>query len=321
MKKLKLNSYLDARILNRIAEKKETLDKARPLPKIVLRRLQEDMIVEWTYHSNAIEGNTLTLGETKLVLEQGITIKGKSLKEHFEATNHKEAILFLLRILKQKKRITLDLIDQTHKIILKNIEKEYAGVYRAGQVRILGANFIPPNYIKVPQLMRELIRWFYDKSNKLSVIDTAALFHYKFVAIHPYYDGNGRTARLLMNLILMQQGYPPVIISKIDRKKYLNALYEANKKNFKPIVLLTAISLEKSLDRYLSAIAKSIGYDKKLVPLRVLAKQTPYGQDYLSLLMRQGKIHGVKEGKAWYSSKQEVINYIKQRLRKRLLKK
>lgn len=321
MKKFKLNSYLDIRILDRIAEKKETLDKARPLPKIVLRRLQEDMTVEWTYHSNAIEGNTLTLGETKLVLEQGITIKGKSLKEHFEAANHKEAILFLLRILKQKKRITLDLIDQTHKIILKNIEKEYAGVYRAGQVRILGANFIPPNYIKVPQLMKELIRWFYNKSNKLSVVDTAALFHYKLAAIHPYYDGNGRTARLLMNLILMQQGYPPVIISKTDRKKYLAALYEANKRNFKPIVLLTAISLEKSLDRYLSAVAKSIGYDKKLVPLRVLAKQTPYSQDYLSLLTRQGKIHGIKEGKVWYSSKQEVIDYIKQRLRKRLLKK
>lgn len=310
-------SYLDERILKRIEEKKEKLDRARPLPKIVLRRLQEEMIVEWTYHSNAIEGNTLTLGETRLVLEEGITIAGKTLKEHLEATNHKEAILFLLKILKEKKKVTLDLIDQIHKIVLKNIEKEFVGVYRHGQVRIVGARFIPPNYLKVPKLMDDLIKWFNKDGQRMHVIDRATLFHHKFVMIHPYYDGNGRTARLLMNLILMQKGFPPVIISNTDRKKYINALNRADNGNFAPLILLVAISLEKSLDRYLSAIAKSIGHEKKMVPLRKLAKQTPYSQEYLSLLVRQGKIHGIKEGKIWYSSKEDISNYVKQRLRKR----
>lgn len=321
MRHNKLISSLDPRILKRIEEKREKLDQARPLPQIVLRRLQEEMIIEWTYNSNAIEGNTLTLGETRLVLEQGITIKGKSLKEHMEATNHKEAILFLLKILAQKKKVNINLIHQIHQIVLKNIEKEYAGVYRSGQVRILGAPFIPPNYLKVPKLMEELIAWLYGEGKKLHLIDRAALLHHQFVKIHPYYDGNGRTARLLMNLILMLDGYPPVIISNTDRRKYLNALTWADKKNFKPLVLLVAIALEKSLDRHLLAIAKSIGYDKKMMPLRKLAKQSPYTQDYLSLLIRQGKIHGLKEGKVWYSSKEDVVNYIQSRLRKRSFSK
>jgi Fic family protein len=259
----------------------------------------------------------LTLGETRLVLEEGIMIAGKTLKEHLEATNHKEAILFLLKILKEKKTITLDLIDQIHKIVLKNIEREFAGAYRHGQVRIVDARFIPPNYLKVPKLMDDLVNWLKGEGQKLHIIDRAALFHHKFVMIHPYYDGNGRTARLLMNLILMQKAFPPVIISNIDRKKYINALNRADKNDFASLILLVAISLEKSLDRYLRAIAKSIGYDKKLVPLGELAKQTPYSQEYLSLLIRQGKIHGIKEGKVWYSSKEDITNYIKQRLRKR----
>jgi len=316
MKNLRLRSILDNRILKRIEEKKKKLDKVRPLPKIVLERLQKEITTEWTYNSNAIEGNSLTLGETRLILEEGITIRGKSLKEHLEATNHKEAIFFLAKTLKQKKKIDLRLVNNIHGIILKNIEKEFAGVYRSGQVRILGANFIPPNYLKVPKLMKELIKWL-NKKEGVSIIDKAGLFHHKLVVIHPYYDGNGRTARLLMNLILMQKGYPPVIISKIDRKKYLNALNQADKNNFKPLLVLIAISLEKTLDKYLSTVAKSVNYNKNLITLNPLSKQTPYSKDYLGLLIRQGKIHGIKRGKVWYSSKEDVNDYMGQRLRKK----
>ena len=309
-----MSKYFNPKILKRIKEKKRLLDKSRPLPKTVLEKLREQIIIEWTYNSNAIEGNSLTLRETKLVLEEGITVAGKSLREHFEATNHRDAILFLEKLVKKRKIEEKDVL-KIHQVILKNIEKEFAGKYRNGLVRILGAKKLPPNYLKVPKLMRELYQWVNKNPEKLNIIELASLVHYKFVAIHPYYDGNGRTARLLMNLLLMQKGYPAIIVLRNDRKRYYNALNKADEGDFRPFILLMAISIERSLDLYLRAVKH--GRRNNLESLLELAKKTKYSQEYLSLLARQGKLSAVKDGRKWYSSLKAVRDYIKKRERKR----
>ncbi len=306
--------YIDSKILKRIEEKKRLLDRSRPLPKSALDKLREQIITEWTYNSNAIEGSTLTLRETRLILEQGITVAGKSLREHFEATNHRDAILFLETLVK-KRKIKEDNILQIHQIISKNIEKEYAGKYREGQVRILGARKIPPNYLKIPGLMKESYLWINKNPEKLNIVELSSLAHYKFVAIHPFYDGNGRTARLLMNLILMQKGYPPVVILRNDRKRYYNALRKADGGDYKSFILLMAISIERALDLYLRAIKS--GAKDELEPLSKLAKKTVYSQEYLSLLARQGKLAAAKEGRRWYSSLSAIKDYKEKRERKR----
>jgi len=309
-----MTKYLNQKLLERIEEKKKLLDKNRPLPRSVLEKLREQIIVEWTYNSNAIEGNSLTLRETKLVLEEGITVAGKSLREHFEATNHRDAILFLEKLIKNKKIKESDIL-KIHEIISKNIEKEYAGKYRRGMVRILGAKKLPPNYLKIPKLMKELYEWINKNPDRLNIVELASLAHYKFVAIHPHYDGNGRTARLLMNLMLMQNGYPPVIILKNDRKRYYNALRKADQGDYKPFVLLMAISIERSLDLYLRAIKEE--KEEGLEPLSKIAKKTIYSQEYLSLLARQGKLSATKQGREWYSSLKAIKEYKEKRDRRR----
>jgi Fic family protein len=304
--------YLNPKIISRLEEKEALLNKNRPLPKPALLKLREQMIVEGTYNSNAIEGNTLTLKETRLVLEQGITIAGKSMREHFEAINHRDAILFLEKIAKKRRVEEKDILT-FHGLILQNIEKEFAGCYRRGQVRILGSDVLPPNYLKVPRLMDDLIIWINENPEKLHPVELAAMAQYKLVAIHPFYDGNGRTARLLMNLLLMQKTYPFVVVPVNDRKRYYNALAKADDGDHAPFVNLMAQFAERSLDLYLAAI----GRVDHLVPLSRLAAKTVYSADYLSLLARRGELDATKRGKVWFSTLEAVRKYKEKRQRKR----
>ena len=197
---------------------KKELDNKRPIPKDTLRTLQEKINLEWTYHSNGIEGNTLTLKETQVVLE-GITVGGKSIKEHLEAINHEHAILFLQTIVKDDNPITEWNIKNMHTLILKEIDNENAGKYRRENVTIKGANHIPPDFVKVPELMEKLIL-NYKTWNEYHPIIQATLLHGELVKIHPFVDGNGRTSRLIMNLDLMKHGFNPVIIKKENRLQY-----------------------------------------------------------------------------------------------------
>jgi len=301
------------RLFARIYDKKALLDSCRPLPEGVLRRLREEMDPEFIYNSNAIEGNTLTLNETRLVLVEGMTIKGKPLKDHLEATNHKEAIDYVYRLSKEASDIAVEPLFKLHEIVLEGIEKEFSGKYRPGQVRILGANFISPNSLKVPQLMEDFVIWAKDNSGHINIIKYVATLHYKFVWIHPFVDGNGRVARLLMNLMLIRAGYPPAIILNSDRKKYYNALSRADRGDFETFFKVIGQAVERSLDLYLRAL----GVDKEeLVSLSELAKDSIYSQDYLSLLARQGKLSALKLGRNWLSSKKAVDEYIAKRQRK-----
>lgn len=205
---------------------KKELDSKRPIPKETLRSLEESINLEWTYNSNGIEGNTLTLRETQVVLE-GITVGGKSIREHLEAINHEKAILYLNDLVKENNPITERNIKSIHQLVLKDIDNENAGRYRRENVTIKGATHISPDYLKVPELMKKLVL-NYENWNDFHAIIQAALLHGELVKIHPFIDGNGRTSRLLMNLDLMNHGYNPVIIKKEDRLEYYEALDKAH---------------------------------------------------------------------------------------------
>jgi|SRR5690606_35862353 len=302
--------------LERIKTKKKQLDSFRPIPTYALKNIKESLTIEWTYNSNSIEGNTLTLQETKLVIEEGFTVKGKSLREHFEAINHQEAIEFVESLISDNYKLTESDILSTHNLVLQKIEKDYAGRFRTSGVRISGANFVPPNALKVPDLITELIQW--TSKSELDIIIKSTIFHHRFVWIHPFFDGNGRTVRLLFNLLLMKDGYPPAIILKNDRKKYYEALNSANNGNYSKLLLLILQALERSLDIYISSLDNS--YDQ-YQPISNIVEEirAPYGQEYLSLLARKGKIDAFKEGRNWLTTKEAVEEYIKNRKRKRNL--
>ena len=232
---------------------KKELDSKRPIPKETLKSLKESINLEWTYNSNGIEGNTLTLRETQVVLE-GITVGGKSIKEHLEAINHEKAILYLDDLVKDNEPISEWNIKNIHQLILKDIDNENAGRYRKENVTIKGATHIPPDYLKVPELMEKLILT-YNTWNEYHPIIQAALLHGELVKIHPFTDGNGRTSRLLMNLVLMNSGYNPVIIKKEDRLKYYEALDKAHMTNDYTdfIKLVTKLEIEM-LKKYLELL-------------------------------------------------------------------
>jgi Fic family protein len=301
---------------DRLYEKKAMLQNSRPLPNIALQKIREALSIEWTYNSNSIEGNSLTLRETQMVLQEGITIKGKSLREHFEAKNHETALNFLYKLIDENHLLSSKDILSLHELVLRTIEDDFAGRLRNAGVRIAGANFLPPNAQKVSGLLDELIQFVNTNPLKLNDIELATVFHHKFVWIHPFFDGNGRTVRLAMNLLLMRSGFPPAIILKNDRKKYYDALNSANKGNYSKLALLMSQALERTLNIYLQALPDSnLGYTE--ISRLVEEEELPYGQEYISLLARQGKIDAYKEGRNWLTTKEAVKDYIKNRKRNR----
>lgn len=202
---------------------KSKINTYRPLSKNILNRIRENLIVEWTYNSNAIEGNTLTIYETKVVLE-GITVGGKSLKEHLEVINHKEAIGYLERLINNKIELSEFEIKNIHNLILRNIDSDNAGKYRNENVIIAGAKHTPPNHMIVKEEMEKIINNYHNEWNEYHPIIRASLLHGEFVKVHPFIDGNGRTARLLLNFELMKYGYPPIVIKTINRLTYYESL-------------------------------------------------------------------------------------------------
>lgn len=238
----------------KLFNKKTKLDQYRPLSQALVKNLDDWFMVELTYTSNAIEGNTLTRAETALVIEKGLTIGGKSLKEHFEASNHAHALAWVKTLVsKPICNISEDTILRIHRYILSAIDDTNAGYYRNIPVRISGSSVVLPNPRKVPELMADFIEWLHASTQ--NPVELAALAHYKLVTIHPFVDGNGRTARLLMNLILMIYGYPPAIIRPEDRFKYIKSLEDAQLGGpLDKYMALIARTVEASLDIYLKAV-------------------------------------------------------------------
>ncbi len=213
--------------------------------------------IEYTYESNKIEGNTLTLQETALVIEKGLTVGGKTLNEHLEAINHTHAIDFIKEVVQKREPITERLIMEIHALILKGIDNRNAGKYRDVPVMISGAKHVPPQPYAVPIEMENLMKWYNENKDKVHPIVLSAEMHERLVTIHPFTDGNGRTSRLLMNLILLQHGYPIAILKgdSDNRLKYYNALEVAQTENNKePFINFVVETVKDSINRILTIV-------------------------------------------------------------------
>ncbi len=244
--------------LARTDKLKSWLDDFRPLPVAIVRELKKLYDVRFTYHSNAIEGNTLTQSETEMVLEKGLTIGGKSLIEHLEVIGHKEAIDYVESLARQQTAITEREIKDIHSIIMQGIEREEAGRYRRMDVRAAGTEHVYPAHLVLQDLMEEFVRWLNSSAaEQIHPIELASQVHYRFVAIHPFRDGNGRTGRLLMNLVLLRRGYPITVISNQRRKEYIDSLVYAQSTGDDIVLLreLVADAVTDSLIEILRVLA------------------------------------------------------------------
>ena len=238
-------------LLALIDKKKKELDNRRPLTEGEIKRLNEEFTVEYTYNSNAIEGNTLTLRETDLVL-RGLTIDRKPLKDHMEAVGHKEAFEFVSELVKQNEPLRERIIKQIHFLVLVG-NKDDRGVYRKVPVRIMGAKNEPVQPYMIEPKMEELLKKLME--GKEHIITKLARFHIEFEGIHPFIDGNGRTGRLLVNLELMKAGYPPIDIKFTDRVEYYKAFDEYHEKNnLSAMEKLFAGYVNSRLDMYLKIL-------------------------------------------------------------------
>ena len=240
-------------LLAQIDRKKKELDNKRPLTEGEISRLNEEFIIEYTYNSNAIEGNTLTLRETDLVL-RGLTIDQKPLKDHMEALGHKEAFDFVSELVKNNVPISESVIKQIHYLVLAD-KKNDRGVYRKIPVRIMGAKHEPVQPYLIEPKMEQLLIDF-NKSTE-HIVTKLARFHIEFESIHPFIDGNGRTGRLIVNLELMKAGFPPIDIKFTDRIAYYNAFDEYHTKhNLSKMENLFAGYINSRLDMYLDILTE-----------------------------------------------------------------
>lgn len=262
------------KVLSSILKKKKLLDKFRPFPSALKINLDDWLRVELTYNSNAIEGNTLSRVETKIIIEDGITAKGKSMVEHQEAINHAKAFDYVVKLVEEREKISLGkVVINIHSLILSKINDDYAGRYRDVPVRIQGSSAILPNYMKIPDEMDYFFKQLKKNEGILSVPEQANLAHFELVRIHPFIDGNGRTARLLMNYILLKNNFAPALIKKEERSVYLNSLEEYSvlgKQEKYEIYMFRTI--ERGLDAYLKLLNKPVSNQKqKLLKIGALA--------------------------------------------------
>lgn len=303
---------LEPRLLTRLEHKKAQLDALRPLPAAAVARLKEQLTVEWIYNSNAIEGSTLTLRETQLILETGLTIGGKSLREHFEVINHRDAIEYIQSLAEQETPISTLHVRQIHQLVLTHIDDENAGEYRRTPVRIAGAQHIPPEAWEIAHHMQEWENWLRQAEHTLHPVALAALAHHRLVAIHPFIDGNGRTARLVMNLVLFRFGYPPTVLLLVNRRQYYQVLMKADAGSLAPLVNYVGKAVERSLTLYLDACSprtEAPSNKQTWISLAQAAEGTPYSQEYLSLLARKGRLEAIKRGRVWMTTRQAVEEY------------
>lgn len=237
-----------------LTAKHQRLAALRPLSPESVASLAAAWDVRMVHESNAIEGNSLTLRETELVLSKGVTVSGKPLKDHLEAVNLAKAWEKVKELAKPDALLTeRDLLD-LHRIVLTRVEDDFAGSYRTGAVRIAGSNHVPPNPVKVPDLMEEL---FAEIQTIADPVERAAKLHYGIARIHPFTDGNGRAARLAMNFVMLAAGYPPISISTDLRQTYYDALEAADSGDFQTWLDFLAEQLDHELDEWLAALESS----------------------------------------------------------------
>lgn len=243
---------MDNRLASNLTAKRDRIEALRPLSDQVLARLESYYDVELTYSSNAIEGNTLTHQETALVIEKGITVGGKTLAEHLEAQDHYEAVRYVRGLARNARPLDESDVRELHRRIVMRSRPDIAGRYSDLPRRIAGSAVVFPNPAKVPHLMQEFGEWL---EIQPATPEASFLAHFKLVTIHPFTDGNGRTARLLMNALLLRGGFPPIPIGPPQRAEYLTTLERSQiDDNAEPFMDLLGKRLDETLDGYLAAI-------------------------------------------------------------------
>lgn len=297
---------LEPRLFARLEEKKARLDLHRPLTPAIAHRLHEDLRIRLTYHSNAIEGNTLSLRETQVVIEEGLTIGGHSLREHLEATNHARAFDELRHFVETGAPITMETVHRFHALVLHDLD-ETAGTWREQQVYIRGSNHLPPPARQVPEYMAQWVSWLTHEGLQYHPVVRAAIAHHGFVAVHPYLDGNGRCARLLLSLQLLREGYVPAFLLREWKLRYLEALHAADVGEYRSLVNLIGQAVEAGLDFYLDACAAVPNEHYQL--LSDLALSSGYDVNYLGLLARSGKLEARKWNRRWYATAAALARY------------
>jgi Fic family protein len=245
--------------LKELSTLKKELDNSKPLHQTTLESIIADLKLKYTYNSNALEGNTLTIYETKAILENGVTIGGKSMREHLEVINHDKAIDLLLNYVSHNEPLELNSILSFHAIILRQINDEWAGRFRNIPVRISGSKHLPLAPSKVYDAMEKYILNMKKLKQELHPVEYAAIAHAYLASIHPFVDGNGRTCRLIMNMELMKSGYPMVLINVNDRAEYCRLLELGDINNdYTKFIDFIADCTKKSLEIYLEAIQENI---------------------------------------------------------------
>ena len=301
---------MEKRLAERLIRKKALLDEHRPLRPGILARLHEDLRVRLTYHSNAIEGNSLTLKETQIVVEEGITIGGHSIREHLEATNHAGAYDLLRQLTDRGTQLSVETILELHDLVLHDLNTT-AGQFRQQSVYIRGSDLVTPHFKDVPGLMRQWVAWVNDAGeHSENPVVRAALAHHGFVMAHPFEDGNGRVGRLLLHLQLLRDGYAPAFLLRDWKGRYLAALGSGDHGEYTPILNLVGQAVEAGLDFYLDAC--NARPDEHYQQLALLAQVAGHDPNYLGLLARQGKLEAVKRGGRWYSTQAALHTYLDQ---------
>lgn len=271
------------------------------------KTLDKWLSTELAYTSNGIEGNTLTRKETELAIEEKLTSGAKPINDYLEAINHAKAFEFIKTATTHNVKIDEDFVLQIHKIILSGIDDTNAGFYRSVRVRISGSQTILPNPIKVPDLMNDFGKWLIEKDNDALIKAIEA--HYRLVTIHPFVDGNGRTARLLLNAMLLENGYAPIIIRKIDRRRYLSALetYQT-KENSQPYYNFMLSALNKSLKMMIDLLdINKVDITEDLLTISKFALRANVPTSTVRYWMKEGKLRPVSfttSGYALFDEKQ-----------------
>lgn len=311
---------LPDKLHKRILEKKRRLDSAGRLPDDVAKKIEDRMQVEYVYNTNKIEGNTLSRGETELIL-RGMTVRnqnlvnvlaGKNVSDVLGVQNHPDAMKFVKELaFNSQRKIMEEDLKQLHQVIMNGIMGS-AGQYRQFDIQVKGAGFTPPPFYQIPDEMKELIEFINQNPGELRPVELAAHAHYHFAWVHPFEDGNGRISRLLLNLILVRNGYPFAVIKNVERKKYLETLRRADLGEFEPFLNYIARCVEQTMDLYLLEIEGGKGKKVELLSMSELTKGTPYSSEYLSLLARKGVIDAVKVGRVWKTTKRTISAYVEQ---------
>ncbi|MDG6982776.1 MAG: Fic family protein [Nitrososphaerota archaeon] len=313
-------TYVNPSLQRAIAQRWKLVDSLRPLPPEVVASLGKVFRTEFTYNTNALEGNTLTLRETQLILEEGQTVGGKSLREVYEARNHPEAIGYVESLASDARRLSVSDVLTLHQIVMKDAAGPgRTGVLRRGEVRISGSRHVPPPAYEVPRLMDALVDDINDNPDERTTVEQAAVVLHGLVHVHPFYDGNGRVARLLANLVLMRRRYQPIVVLKQDRRRYLTCLEKADAGDLRPICAFVAQYELKHLDMVLRAVEQTPG--ARLLSLEEAAERASTSAGYLRLLANKGYIPAVKDGRGWAIAEGDLDAYARARRKRRAPKR